>query len=144
MTAIHSQYFVTENGQVHTFYRDSQTSTTGKDISTTGGPIISFKDGSHYELYNSVKAAMISVEGLFDEKYAFVDEDGVIHSLNKDLSKSTYGTESHHMKIRVEKVKRVNGLDFEMFSLVDPDGEYPDDAGFVIWEPYLLAKELDA
>ena len=43
------------------------------------------------------------------------------------------------MKCRVEKVKVANGLDFKMFYLVDPEG-----AGFVIWEPDVLAAELDA
>lgn len=144
MKAIHTKYFVTENGQVHAFYLGSQTSTTGKDISAVGSAVINFKDGSRYALYNSVKAAMVSVEGLFDEKYAFVDDGGVIHSLNKDLSKSTYDAEGNRMKIRVEKVKVANGLDFEMFYLVDPKGEYPDGAGFVIWEPNALAAELDS
>jgi len=144
MKAIHTKYFVTENGQVHAFYLGNQTSTTGKDISAVGSAVINFKDGSHYDLYNSVKAAMVSVEGLFDEKYAFVDDGGVIHSLNKDLSKSTYGAEDSRMKIRVEKVKVANGLDFEMFYLVDPEAEYPDGAGFVIWEPNALAAELDS
>lgn len=144
MKAIHTKYFVTENGQVHAFYLGNQTSTTGKDISAVGSAVINFKDGSRYDLYNSVKAAMVSVEGLFDEKYAFVDDGGVIHSLNKDLSKSTYGAEDSRMKIRVEKVKVANGLDFEMFYLVDPEGEYPDGAGFVIWEPNALAAELDS
>lgn len=144
MKAIHTKYFVTENGQIHAFYVENQVSTTGKDISAVGSSVINFKDGSRYELYNSVKAAMRSIESLFSGKYAFVDDDGVIHSLNKDLSKSTYDAEGSRMKIRVEKVKVANGLDFEMFYLVDPEGEYPDGAGFVIWEPDALATELDA
>lgn len=144
MKAIHTKYFVTENGQIHAFYVENQVSTTGKDISAVGSSVINFKDGSRYELYNSVKAAMGSIESLFSGKYAFVDDDGVIHSLNKDLSKSTYDAEGSRMKIRVEKVKVANGLDFEMFYLVDPKGEYPDGAGFVIWEPDALATELDA
>lgn len=144
MKAIHTKYFVTENGQIHAFYVENQVSTTGKDISAVGSSVINFKDGSRYELYNSVKAAMGSIERLFSGKYAFVDDDGVIHSLNKDLSKSTYDAEGSRMKIRVEKVKVANGLDFEMFYLVDPEGEYPDGAGFVIWEPDALATELDA
>lgn len=144
MKTIHTKYFVTENGQIHAFYVESQVSTTGKDIIAVGISVINFKDGSRYELYNSVKAAMGSIEGLFSGKYAFVDDDGVIHSLNKDLSKSTYAAENNRMNCRVEKVKVANGLDFEMFYLVDPEGECPDGAGFVIWEPDVLAAELDA
>lgn len=136
-----TQYFVTENGQIHAYYPESEINTTGNTVMTINNDTIVFNDGRYYTLYYSVKDVMASIKDVFENNYAFVDDDGVIHALAKDLSKTTYISQDNRMSIRLTSVGVKEK--YTMFYLVDPEGIIADDGGFVVWESQDLAKELD-
>lgn len=135
-------FFVLNNTQIHSFFPDSGFVTTRSDKVKVSPTHIEIDSGV-YPLFPSVKTAMDSISDKLAGKYAFVDDEGVIHNVDKEGHSSTYLAESGRMKIRFEDVIDDGFPGYTSVSFVDPEGIIADQGDHVVWEPKYLAKELD-
>lgn len=135
-------FFVLNNTQIHSFFPDSGFLTVSSENVNVSETHIEI-DSIVYPLFASVKEAMESIADKLQGKYAFVDDEGVIHNVDKEGRSSTYLAESGRMKIRFEEVVDDGFPGYTSVSFVDPEGIIADQGDHVVWEPKYLAKELD-
>lgn len=135
-------FFVLENTQIHTYFADSDTITLSSEKVKVSEENIEIDSGV-YPVFGSVAAAMESIADHLKGKYVFVDDNGVIHNVDKEGQASTYLAESGRMQIRFEDVVDAGFPGYKSVSFVDPEGIIEDQGDHVAWEPEELAGQLD-
>lgn len=135
-------FFVLENTQIHSYFANSDTITLSSEKVKVSEEKIEIDSGI-YPVFGSVEAAMESIAEHLKGKYVFVDDNGVIHNVDKEGRSSTYLPESGRMKIRFEDVVDAGFPGYKSVSFVDPEGIIEDQGDHVAWEPEELAGQLD-
>lgn len=135
------KFFILDNGAIHTFYPKSHTTTMGKNFVISKDRII-IENTDEYPLFETLTGLIEKHKEKFINKYAFVDEEGVIHNIGKDGNHSTFLVDSKR-RVNFENVVDHGFPPYIAISFVDPEGNNPDEGDFVAWEHIELAKELD-
>ena len=135
------KFFILKNGIMHTFYPKGNNTTMGENFVINESNII-FKDIGVYPLYESLTDLVENHKEKFINKYAFVDEEGVIHSIGKDGSHSTF-LAGLDRRVKIENVVDHGFPPYIAISFIDKDGNNPDEGDFVAWNHVELAKDLD-
>lgn len=135
-------FFVLSNTQIHSFFPDSGFITVLSNKVKVSENQIEIDSGI-YPTFDSIKGAMDSIADKLEGKYVFVDDEGVIHNVDKEGRASTYLAESGRMRIKFEDVVTDGFPGYTSVSFVDPEGIIADQGDHVVWESKYLAKELD-
>lgn len=135
-------FFVLENTQIHSYFADSDTITLSSEKVKVSEKNIELDSGV-YPVFGSVAEAVESIAAHLKGKYVFVDDNGVIHNVDKEGRSSTYLAESTRMQIRFEDVVDDGFPGYKSVIFVDPEGIIEDQGDHVVWEPEKLAEELD-
>lgn len=135
-------FFVLSNTQIHSFFPESGFLTVNSEKIKVYDNKIEIDSGI-YPLFCSLKETMNSIEDKLEGKYVFVDDEGVIHNVDKSGISSTYLSESGRIKIKIEDVVDDGFPGYTAVSFTDPEGIIIDQGNHVVWEPKYLARELD-
>lgn len=135
-------FFVLSNTQIHSFFPESKFLTVISEKVKVSDNKIEIDSGI-YPLFCSLKEAMNSIADKLEGKYVFVDDEGVVHNVDKSGISSTYLSESGRMKIKIEDVIDDGFPRYTSVRFIDPEGLITDQGDHVLWEPKYLARELD-
>lgn len=135
------QHFELSNGEIHSYFNNSEISTIGDKLVNVSGNVIIIDGVGEFPLYDTVSEIVLSRKNN-DQVYAFVDDYGVIHTIGKDGQGCTSSDLASMDAIFVDHVD--DGFPpYKEVKFTDPRGERPDEYGFVAFNIVKLAEELD-
>lgn len=126
------RFFDEEKIVIHTLNTLTMKSSNIKKITSFSEKEVVFDNGVKYELFEDLSDILNKFGEYYDGKYVFIDHDGAIHYIEKDLSFTSYKENVLNKSITVRS-HNVNNENFDEVFIVDVNGEIIDNEGFVLW-----------